>query len=134
MHGLQDRLNTPSGNSDLVAVALRRYGIADVVGPGKQDDDLGIDPVEFSIVQSPEDVLSAIGAPTEVCRVPAEKVLFPVGQEFRIIRGPPAADDGIAFEVDVDAPALRLFQKLLMSDARILIRSRNRLIGGNTVG
>jgi hypothetical protein len=45
---------------DLDVVARLR---ADVVGAGEQDDDLRIDAVELAVLEAPEDVLRAVGAP-----------------------------------------------------------------------
>ena len=124
LHDVQDRLKAPGDIRDLVVIAPGGRGIADVIGAGEQDDDLRIDSVQLSIVEAPEDVLSGVGAPSEVGRVPAEEVLLPVGQQFRIVGSSPAAGDGVALEIDVDAAFLGLLQQLGMSGEGVLVGSR----------
>ena len=58
--------------------------------------------------------MDAVGAPAKVGRVPAEEILVPIRQELRIIRGPPAARDGIPHEIDVDATFLKIREHLLV--------------------
>jgi hypothetical protein len=62
--------------NQLLVPALR----ADVVGAGQDDHDLWVDPVQFAVLDPPEDVLDAVSAPAEVPRVPAVEVLVPVPQ------------------------------------------------------
>ena len=66
----------------------------------------------------------AVGAPAEIGRVPAVEVLLPVLEELRVVGGSPAAGDGVAFEVDVDAALLRFREQLLDGRAASWRRSR----------
>ena len=98
LHDAQDGLQAPGD------IRSRSPGrIANVVRARQQNDDLGIHSVQFAVVETPEDVLDLIGAPSEIGRIPTEEILFPIGQQLGIIRGPPAARNGIALEIDVDA-------------------------------
>ena len=82
--------------------------ITDVICAGKQNDDLGIDSVEFAVFQSPENILCVISDPPEISRVPTKEILFPVGQQFRIIGGTPAARNRVALEIEVGLALLGL--------------------------
>ena len=55
--------------------AFGRNSVADIVRAGQQHDHFRIDAVQFAVFETPEDVLDAIGAPTEIGRIPAEEVL-----------------------------------------------------------
>ena len=89
---------------------------ADVVGSGQDHDDLGVDAVELTVLEAPEDVLGLVGAPSEVAGIPAPEVLPPVRQEFGIVGRAPSADDRIADEVDVDAAFGRFLEQLRVRD------------------
>ncbi len=71
-----------------------------------------MDVVQLAVLQSPEDVLHGVTTPGEIAGIPAEEVLFPVGQQLGIVQRPPATHDRIAFEIDVDAALLGLFEQL----------------------
>src|SRR5207245_7943748 len=77
----------------------------------------------------PENVLRSITAPSKVSRVPAEEILFPIGEQIRVVEGAPASCDRVAFEVNVDPWLLRLREQLGMSNQRVCVRAKNRLIG-----
>ena len=63
-------------------ISIRRSRrIANVVRAGEQNDDLGVDSVQLAILQTPEDVLRSIPAPSEISRIPAKEILFPIGQQ-----------------------------------------------------
>ena len=62
--------------------------------------------------------MNAIGAPTEIGRIPAEEILLPVSQKVGIVSSAPTASDGIALEIDVDAALLGFVQKLAMRRRR----------------
>ena len=93
--------------------------IADVVCAGEQNHDFGIDSVQLAVLQAPEDILGSITAPAKVSRVPAEEILFPVGEQIGIIDGAPPSCDRVAFEVNVDPGLLRLREQLGMGDQRV---------------
>src|SRR5690348_2658085 len=95
---------------DLCIIASRRQGVANVVGSGEQDDNFGIHSIEFAVVQAPKNVFGLIRTPTKIGGVPAEEVLFPVSKQLRIISRSPAARDGIAFKINVDAAFLCFFE------------------------
>ena len=79
---------------------------------------------------APEDVFDAVGAPAEVGGVPAVEGLFPVGEEGGVVGGAPAAGDGIAEKVEVDAAGFGLGEELLVGEAGVGVGARGRLIGG----
>lgn len=58
----------------VLAVAWR----ADIIRTGQDDDHLGMDSVEFSVSESPQDVLGGVGAPTEVGGIPTVEIRVPV--------------------------------------------------------
>ncbi len=124
-HETDDRLQPSSNVGDLGVVAGL---LPDVVGAGEQYDDLRVDAVQLAVLEPPEDVLRAVPAPAEVAGVPAVEGLRPVGQEVRIVEGAPAARDGVAEEIDVDAPALRLGEKLLMGDVGVRVGAHPGLV------
>ena len=92
------------------------------------DPDFRIYAVQFAVVETPQNVLRCVGAPSEIAGIPSEKVLLPVGQQLRIVRCAPAACDGITFEIDIDTALLRLLDQLRMRGHRVLVRSSGRLI------
>src|SRR3546814_14525773 len=63
---------------------------ADVVGAGEEHDHLGVHAVEFTVLQTPENVLRAVGAPAEIAGVPAVEVRFPIREQLRVVRRTPA--------------------------------------------
>ncbi len=112
--------------------AVRRQSAADVVGARQQHDHLRIDAIELAVLQPPQDVLDAVGAPAEVRRVPSEEVLLPVLQQLRIVGGAPAPRDGVAFEIDVDArPAWLCREVPRAPSGNSCPCSRDRLVGRN---
>lgn len=50
----------------------------EVIGTGLQDDEFGLDALEFSVSQSPKDVMGGIATPSEVGGVPTVEVAVPV--------------------------------------------------------
>ena len=70
---------------DVGDLRLVRRLAAEVVRAGEDHDDLGVDAVEFAVGETPEDVLNAVGTPAEVGGVPAEEILFPIGEELRVV-------------------------------------------------
>ena len=88
--GLDHSHNRLKASRDIVCphigIIMHRR-IADVICAGEQNDDLGIHSVEFAVLQSPENILCLIGAPSEISRVPTEEILFPIGQQLRIVGG-----------------------------------------------
>jgi hypothetical protein len=75
----------------------------DVIRSGQYDDNLWRDPIEFAILESPENILGAIRAPSKICGIPSEEIRGPVSEKFWIVGRAPAADNGITYEIDVDA-------------------------------
>jgi hypothetical protein len=63
--------------------------------------------------------LHGVAAPSEVGGVPAEEVLCPIREEVYVlgIACAPASRDGIASEVNVDAPPFLFLDQLLMRNA-----------------
>src|SRR5262245_34494154 len=90
--------------------------------------------VQLAAFEAPEDVLDGIAAPAEIRGVPAEKVALPVRQELRIVQCAPAAGDGIALEVDVDAALPRFLEQLLMGDLGIPVHPRQGSSQGGITG
>ena len=88
----------------------------------------GIDAIELAVLQPPEDVLRAVGAPAEVARVPAGERRLPVGEEVRIVGRAPAPRDRVADEVDVDPPLRPLREQLLVGEARVGVGAGHREI------
>jgi hypothetical protein len=76
------RVNVPSGRC-----------IGDVVCASEQNDDFGVDCIQLAVLQTPEDILRLIGAPSEISRVPAEEILFPIGQQVGVVDGAPPSCD-----------------------------------------
>src|SRR6185437_3336574 len=103
---------------------------ADVVGPRHQHDHLGIDAIELTLGQTPENVLSRVATPAEITGIPAEKVLFPVGEQSLVagIGSAPTARDGIAFEINTNVTGVRLLQEVLVTEQRVGIGARTGLI------
>src|SRR5204863_8519733 len=110
-------------------VAGGGHSAADIVGSCEKDDDFRIDSIEFAIFEPPKNVFGFVGAPAKIGRVPAKETLLPVGKQRRIIGRSPAAGDGIAFKINVDAAFLCFVQQLLVGDERIGIGARSGLIG-----
>ena len=134
LHDAQDGLESPGDIRDFGFIAARRNGTADVIGAGEQHDDLRVDSVQFPIVETPEDVLSLIGAPAEIGRVPTEKVLFPIRQQRGIVGRAPTPRDRVAFEIDVDAALLRFLEQLRMGKHGVRVGAGDGLIGGERRG
>ena len=59
------------------------------------------------------------------------KVFVPMGEEVRVVEGAPAARDGVAQEVEIDAAALGLGQELLVGEVGVVVAAHPRLLGGN---
>src|SRR6185295_8494394 len=130
-HQVDDGLQTLGNVGHFGVVAAGCRAVTDIIRAGQQYNHFWVDAVEFTIFEAPQDVLNGVGAPAEIRRVPTEEVLFPVGEHVRIIRGAPAADDGVAFEVDVDTALARLFQELRVRGQGVLIGAGNGPIRGN---
>ena len=83
------------------------------------------------MLEPPQDIAGRVAAPTEVGRVPTEKILPPIRQHRRVRRvgRPPPPRDRVANEIQIDPPPLRLLDQLRMSQLRVRISPRNRLIG-----
>src|SRR5207253_3055341 len=67
--------------------------------------------------------------PSEISRVPTEEILFPIGQQLRIVGGAPAPRNRVALEIDVGLALLGLREQLGMGYQRVWIRPEYRLIG-----
>src|SRR5215510_1384699 len=87
-----------------------------------------MDAVEFTIIKAPQNILNGVGTPTEICRVPTEKVFAPIREQLRIVRRAPTTRDRIALEVDIDATLFCFFKQLRVSSLRILVRTRHGLV------
>src|SRR5262245_20461194 len=74
-----DNRANPVRSLDDVVVTRRSGG--QIIRAGEDYDDFGINVVEFSVLQSPENVLSCIASPTKIRGVPAEEVRLPVLHE-----------------------------------------------------
>jgi len=102
--GLEKTHNRLDASRDILCprfgIAMHRR-ITDVICAGEQNDDFGIHSVEFAVLQPPENILCLIGAPSEISRVPTEEILFPIGQQLRIVGGAPAPRNRVALEIDV---------------------------------
>ena len=87
-----------------IFTTLRRF-VADVVRTGEHDDDLRIDIIQLSLVETPENVLRGVATPAEVGSVPAKEILPPVHQKLAVlfVAGSPTPRDRVAFEIDVYA-------------------------------
>jgi hypothetical protein len=135
-HGV-GRLRPHEGDDGLQAlrdildrgIDIRRHAAPDIISAGEQNDHFGVEAVEFTVLQAPEDVLDPICTPAEIGSVPAEEVGLPVLEQLRIIRGTPSARDRVAFEVDIDAALFGLFEELLVRQLGVLIHARRGLIG-----
>ena len=128
MHDAQDPLDAAGDLRDFCIGACCGSGIAHIIRAGEQHDHFRIHSIEFAILQTPENVFGLVGSPAEVGDVPTKEVLFPVGEQFRIICGSPAACDGVTFKINVDAAFSRLVQQLLVGDERVGVGSRGGLV------
>ena len=82
-------------------------GVADVVGADHQDDDLGVDVVEFAMGEAVEDVLGAVAADAVVGGFEVGEFLGPdILAAMLGVGALPVVGDGVAFEVDVDISLL----------------------------
>ena len=95
LHHSQDGCETARDVLHLGIVAPGRHPGAHIVRSGEQDDDLRMDAVQFAVLQSPEDVLSGVCAPSEIGRVPAEKVLRPDHALFGLLQQLAVSGEGI---------------------------------------
>ena len=88
--------------------------------------------IKFAVLQSPQDVLDRVSPPSEVGRIPAKEILVPVRQELWIVRGTPAARDGVPRKIDVDAPFLQILAHLLVRQCGVGVSPRHRSINRQT--
>ena len=79
--------------------------------------DFRVNAFEFSVIQTPENVLCSVAAPAEVSSIPSAEVLFPVREQIWITGGSrPASRDRVAHEVEIDMALLRALDQVLMCD------------------
>ena len=115
------------GNSGGLGIIARM--VAEVVGAPHEDDDFGVYAIEFAVIETPEDVLQRIASPAEVGGVPAVKGVFPVDEEFRVVRRSPAPGDGVTHKVKINAALGALGEELLVGGEGIGIGARAGLVG-----
>ena len=83
---------------------------AEIVGADHQHGQLGLDAVEFAVLQAPEDVLRLIAADAEVGGFERTVVLFP----NLLAAAAPAVGDRVAEEQQVDAALLGDFDEAVV--------------------
>lgn len=113
---------------DVLDLGIAPRTAADVIDSRQDDDDLWVDPVEFAVIETPEDILNQVGAPTKVRGIPAVEIGCPVFQICLVLRiaGAPPTGDGITLEVDVDAAFFGLFEQLRVGEFGIVVGARSR--------
>src|ERR1041384_3847561 len=97
----------------------------EIIGASHQNDDPGMNPVQFSILQPPEYVLNRVTAPPKIGGVPSEEILVPIRQQLvvlRVARAPPPSNR-IPFKIDLNPAAPGFFQKLGVSFLGITIEA-----------
>ncbi len=75
-HDIEDCLETLRDIRRARIVSIRRGPVADVIRSGKQNNYFGIDAVQFTVVETPEDVLGCIRPPAKIRRIPSEEILL----------------------------------------------------------
>ena len=124
---IQDRLDA---RRDVCDFRFPTRLAADVVRARQDDDDLRVDLVKLAVVETPQDVFHAVRAPAEVRRVPPEEIRPPVLEQLRIVERAPPADDGVAGEIEIDAPLRLLPQQCRVRELRVGVRTLARNSGG----
>lgn len=73
---MEDGVNALDDVGEVVCVGGTLEG--EVIGAGLQDDEFGLDALEFTVSQSPKDVMGGIATPSEVGGVPTVEVAVPI--------------------------------------------------------
>src|SRR5262245_15751553 len=82
---VKDRFNAARDIANSCVVHTFGRFFPNIVRAAHQHDNSWIDVIQFTVFQSPENVLCRVAAPREVGSIPTKKVLPPVGQEMPVL-------------------------------------------------
>ncbi len=108
---------------------IRRIVFA-VVGADHEDDDLGVDAVNFAVLDAPDDMLGAISADTEIGSVAIGVEFIP--NAFAAIA--PEIGDGIAHEQEINSSGFGLLHEILVTRHPVCRIAARRRCGGRISG